>query len=330
MTGKEVPMGKPKVAFYWAASCGGCEIAVLDIGDRLPVLAEAADIIFWPCAMDVKYDDLRAMEDDFIDVCLFNGAIRNSENEEMAGLLRKKSKILVAYGSCAHEGCIPGLANLVSEEDILDRSYISAPSVENPGNVLPEVKTETPEGELELPELYDTVYTLDQVVDVDYYVPGCPPVADRTWEVLEAILDGTLPGKGNVVGAGSKIVCDECSLEKKETGISGFVRPHLLEPEPDRCLLEQGVYCAGIGTRSGCGALCPSVGMPCRGCYGAPPGVFDQGAKIVSALGSIIDSTDPDETDAIMSGIPCPAGLFYRFSLPHSILRRKITDGYED
>ena len=70
--------------------------------------------------------------------------------------------------------------------------------------------------------------------------------------------------------------------------------------------------------------------MPCRGCYGPPPGVFDQGAKIVSALGSIIDSEDPDEVDRIMEQIPCPAGLFYRFSLPHSILRRKTADDYKD
>ncbi len=119
-------------------------------------------------------------------------------------------------------------------------------------------------------------------------------------------------------------------MEKKETKISRFFRPHEIIPEPDICLLEQGIYCAGIGTRAGCEALCPSVGMPCRGCYGPPPGVFDQGAKIVSALGSIIDSEDPDEVDRIMEQIPCPAGLFYRFSLPHSILRRKTADDYKD
>ncbi|MBD3278059.1 MAG: oxidoreductase, partial [Candidatus Aegiribacteria sp.] len=152
-------MSKPKAAFYWAASCGGCEIAVLDIGERLLPLAEAVDIVFWPCAMDVKYDDVRAMEDDEIDVCFFNGAIRNSENRELAELLRQKSKILVAYGSCAHEGCIPGLANLKTKQEILKQNYIDDPSVDNPEGIYPQTKTEVPEGELELPELYDTVYT---------------------------------------------------------------------------------------------------------------------------------------------------------------------------
>ena len=62
--------------------------------------------------MDAKYNDVEAMDDGSIDVCLFNGGIRNDENAEIAHLLRRKSKVLVAFGSCASEGCIPGLANL--------------------------------------------------------------------------------------------------------------------------------------------------------------------------------------------------------------------------
>jgi len=323
-------MSKPKVALYWAASCGGCEIAVLDIGDRILPLTEAVDIVFWPCAIDVKYDDVRAMEDGEIDLCLFNGAIRTSENLEMAELMRRKSKILVAYGSCASEGCVIGLANLKDKKDILEGSYITSPAMDNPDRILPQTSSTVPEGELDLPEFYDTLRTLDQVVDVDYYVPGCPPVADQTWAVLTAVLEGNLPEKGSVVGAGTKIVCDECPLDKEEKKISEFKRPHEVIPEPDKCLLEQGIYCAGIGTRAGCEALCPTVGMPCRGCYGPPPGVKDQGAKIISALGSIIDSEDPEVVDRIMAQIPNPTSLFYRFSLAHSILRRKTTDGYKD
>ena len=85
-------MAKLKLALYWAASCGGCEIAQLEIGDKILKLAEAADIVFWPVAIDVKYKDVEAMPDQSIDVCLFNGGIRNSEQEHMANMLRKKSK----------------------------------------------------------------------------------------------------------------------------------------------------------------------------------------------------------------------------------------------
>ena len=103
---------KLKLALYWAASCGGCEIAVIELGERLLDLIQAANIVFWPAGMDFKYADVEAMPDGYIDVCLFNGAILTSENEHIAELLRAKSKIMVAFGSCAQEGCIPGLANL--------------------------------------------------------------------------------------------------------------------------------------------------------------------------------------------------------------------------
>lgn len=316
-------MSKPKVALYWASSCGGCEIGVLDIGDKLLALIEAVDIVFWPVAIDIKYDDVRAMEDNEIDLCLFNGAIRTSENEEIAKLLRQKSKVMVAFGSCAVGGGIPGLANLKKRQDILDNVYLDNPSIDNPEEVFPQTELDVPEGKLELPEFYENVYTLDQVVDVEYYVPGCPPVADQIWAVLTAVLEGALPEVGSTVGAGKKIVCDECPLEKEDALISKFVRPHEIIPEPDKCLLEQGIYCAGIATRSGCEACCPSVGMPCRGCYGVPDKVFDQGAKIVSALGSILDTEDPEEAERIMSQIPNPIGTFYRFGLPGSLLRRR-------
>ena len=97
------------MAMYWAAACGGCEISVLNIGDKILAVDAAFDIAFWPCAADFKVKDVEGYPDGYIDLCLFNGAIRNSENEEMAHLLRQKSKVLVAFGSCASEGCIPGL-----------------------------------------------------------------------------------------------------------------------------------------------------------------------------------------------------------------------------
>jgi len=317
-------MAKLKVALYWAASCGGCEISILDIGAKILDFAAGAEIVFWPAALDFKYKDVEAMPDDGIDVTLFNAAIRTAENEHVAKLLRRKSKVRVAYGSCAHEGCIPGLANVTNREEIFKRAYDTTPTTVNPKGTRPETKTKVPEGVLTLPEFYDTVKTLAQTVDVDYFVPGCPPTGERTWEVLEAVLSGQLPEKGSVVGAGQKTVCDECPRTKQEKRIKGFKRPHEVIPDPETCLLEQGIYCAGIATRDGCGAQCIQVNMPCRGCYGPPPKVIDQGAKIVSALGSIIDAEDPEEINRILDQIPNPIGYFYRFGLPYSILRRRI------
>jgi F420-non-reducing hydrogenase small subunit len=315
-------MAKLKIALYWAASCGGCEIAQLQIGDKILKLAEAADIVFWPVAMDVKYSDVEKMPDKSIDACLFNGAIRTSENEHLAHLLRAKSKTMIAYGSCAVEGCIPGLANFFNRQMILDRAYIQTPSTDNPKKIYPQTKVKVPEGELDIPEFYDTVKTLAQTVDVEYFVPGCPPEEQTTWLALEALIKGDLPPKGTVISRSTRALCYECPRVREEKKIKKFYRPYEIIPEPEKCLLEQGLLCYGVATRGGCGALCPQANMPCTGCYGPVEGVADQGAHFLSALASIIDSNDPEEIARIINDIPNPASIFYRYSLADSFVKR--------
>jgi F420-non-reducing hydrogenase small subunit len=317
---------KGKLALYWAASCGGCEIAVLGIDTHILDVAEHFDIVIWPCATDGKVRDIEQMADGEIDVCLFNGGIRTSEQEYMAQLLRRKSKVLVAFGSCASEGCIPGLGNLHSRQAIFDNSYQETASTENPDQIRPQTKTEMPEGTLHLPVFYDTLRTLDQTVAVDYYLPGCPPEADRIWEAIVAILENKLPAPGSVIGTDTT-VCEECPRTRTEKKIKAFKRTWQIKPDPEICLLEQGLICCGIATRAGCGALCPEVNSPCIGCYGANNDVQDFGARMMSGLASVIDSDDPEEIDRIIAeGIPDPVGSFYRFSLAASLLRRSNLD----
>jgi len=315
-------MAKLKLALYWAASCGGCEIAQLQIGEKLLKLTEVADIVFWPVAIDVKYKDVEAMPAKSIDVCLFNGAIRNSEQEHMARMLREKSKVMIAYGSCAYEGCIPGLANLFNRDMIFERAYLETPSTDNPDKIVPQTSCKVPEGELSLPEFYDTVKTLRQTVEVDYIIPGCPPEERTTWLALEALIEGNLPPKGTVITHNAKAVCDDCPRKRDVKKIKKFYRPYEITTDPEICLLEQGLLCAGISTRGGCGAPCPQANMPCTGCYGPVDGVIDQGAHFLSAVASVIDSNDPEEIQRIVDDILDPVGTFYRYSLPDSLLRR--------
>jgi F420-non-reducing hydrogenase small subunit len=319
-------MSKPRLALYWAASCGGCEIAVLEMKEKILAVAETFDIVFWPVAIDFKYKDVEAMEDGSIDVCLFNGAIRNSENEYVARLLRDKAKVMVAFGACASMGGIPGLANVASRHEIMDLVYTREPSVDNPERLFPQTRVEVAEGELELPELYDTVKTLDQTVGVDYYVPGCAPEAGQIWSVVTTVVEGLrtgeLPALGAVLGAGEKTCCDECERVKEEKKVSAFRRPWEIIPDPEKCLLEQGIVCMGPATRAGCGARCTKANMPCRGCYGPPVGVIDQGAKMLSTVASIVDAESPEKIAEIAATVPDPLGTFYRFGLASSLLRR--------
>ena len=314
---------KGKLAIYWAASCGGCEISILQLDAKILDVAGAFDIVFWPCATDGKVRDVENMADKEIDVCLFNGSIRTSEQEYMAQLMRRKSKVLVAFGSCAQEGGIPGISNVNTKEEILNTSYRDTPSTENPNNVRPQHETKVPEGTLSLPILYDTVKSLDQTVPVDYYLPGCPPEADRIWDAITAIVQGKLPPAGSVIGS-TTTVCDTCKRKRSEKKIKKFKRTWEVIPDEETCLLEQGLLCCGLATRAGCGALCPQVNSPCLGCYGPNEGVHDYGARLMSALASVIDADNPEDIDRIIQeGIPDPVGSFYRFSLATSLLRRK-------
>ena len=313
---------KLKLALYWAASCGGCEIAQLLIGEKILKLVEVADIVFWPVAIDVKYKDVEAMPNKSIDCCLFNGAIRNSEQEHMAKMLREKSKVLIGYGACANFGGVPGLGNLFNREKIFERVYFETPSTDNPQHVTPQPKTQVTEGKLTIPEFYDTVKSLPQTVEVDYLIPGCPPEERTTWLALEALIQGKLPPKHTVISHNAKAVCDDCTRKKEAKKVKAFYRTYQITPEPEKCLLEQGILCAGIATRGGCGAPCPKANMPCTGCYGPVEGVIDQGAHFLSAVASIIDSNDPEEIQRIVDNIPDPVGTFSRYSLPDSLLRR--------
>ena len=316
---------KPKFAMYWAASCGGCEIAVLNINEKILDFDANFEVVFWPVAMDAKYKDVEAMEDGSILLTLFNGGIRTDENEHIAKLLRQKSKLLVAFGSCANEGCVPGLANFSSIKDMVDTAY-STVSTDNPTGIRPVSSYDMPEGTIRLPALNPILKTLDQVVDVDYYMPGCPPESHQIAAVIDLVIQvlqgkAELPPKGSVIGAGPSTVCDECKRTRNVKTITSFKRIFGQEIDPELCLLEQGIPCNGVATRSGCNARCPSAGAQCIGCYGPAEGVVDYGARLISAFASVIDAKEPDEIDRILDGIPDPAGQFYRFNLAGSLLR---------
>ncbi len=319
---------KLQLAFYWAASCGGCEIAVLDINEKILDVVAVADILFWPVAMDFKYKDVEAMKDNQIDVCFFNGGIRNSEQEHIAKLLRKKSKVMVAFGACAVLGGIPGLANLTNKEEIFKVVYKDNPSIDNPKKLVPKTSVKVKEGTLTLPEFYDSVSKLDQVIDVDYYLPGCPPTPDLIMTAVGAIVENKLPPKGSVIGP-LKSVCDECKFEKSEKKIKEIKRIYEVDKIEDKCLLEQGIICMGPATRGSCEARCLDANMPCTGCGGPTPNSLDQGAKMISALASVLgiegeEKMSDEEVEKLIEQIVDPVGTFYKYGLPAAIINRRV------
>jgi F420-non-reducing hydrogenase small subunit len=316
---------KPKVAFYWCASCGGCEEAVVDLEEKILDVVAAVDIVYWPVALDFKRHDLEAMPNGSVVATFLNGAIRTTEQEEMARLLRRKSQLLFAFGSCSQSGGIPGLANLWDRESIFRTAYSESPSTANPDGTLPQRVSRENGDALSLPGFFDTVQTLDQVVDVDYYVPGCPPTPKILLAALDALLNGKLPEKGAVL-APDQALCEECPRKEsrpEQLSLAEFKRPHQVLIDEATCLLAQGLLCFGPGTRAGCEALCVKGNMPCTGCFGPTSRVKDFGGKALSAMASVAAGKDEAEIGRAFENIPDPVGTFYRYSLPSSLLRRK-------
>jgi F420-non-reducing hydrogenase small subunit len=321
-------MTKPKVAFYWCASCGGCEEAVVDLNEVVLDVVDAVDIVFWPVALDFKVSDVEALADGELAAAFINGAIRTSEQREVAELLRRKAQAVVAFGACAWLGGIPGLANLSSREQILEFVYHASPSVADGDGAEPQERTQVAEGSLRLPHFDETVRTLDQVIEVDYYLPGCPPPGNLIVQAVTALIQGRLPEKGSVL-APDVALCSECprvGSKPEDTKIAAFHRPHEIVADPQTCLLAQGLVCLGPATRSGCGAVCIAANMPCTGCMGPTGRVIDHGAKALSAIASLMEPSEEGEVSALAEQLVDPVGTFYRYSLPASLLHRRVRE----
>ncbi len=319
---------KKKIGFYWCGACGGCQVSILDIDEMLLDVAEQAEIVFWPCAMDPKYEDVEAMDDDEINLMFINGSMRLEENVEMVELLRDKAKEVVAYGSCSVNGGLFGLGNLSGSDELLEKAYSNKTTDEGE---LPKRVTEVEEGKLELPGLLDHIVPLNELIDVEYYLPGCPPLPNQLEDALPALLDDdTEVGKYDFIS--DKSVCDVCPMERKEKKIEELKPVQEVDDlDPNECFLDQGVLCMGPATAGMCEAACPEVGHPCVGCNGPVKGVEDQGSRMASALASVIgiegeeERTEEEVREAIKS-VRDPTGSFYMFSLPSSIMQYKRGD----
>jgi F420-non-reducing hydrogenase small subunit len=314
-------MEKPKIAFTWTSSCGGCEESLLDLGPDLLSLTREAEIIYWPIALDFKKERLDRLGDGALLASWINGAIRLDEHEETVRLLRRKSQIIVAHGTCAHLGGVAGLANLFTPEEILNgrgAEYFRTPIQEDA----------PPHEGPALPLFTSRVKTLDQVITVDYTIPGCPPTPEWNRRALAAILENRLPPPGWVFGE-SKALCHFCARKESrpvKVAWDQVSRLHQKTWDPDRCFLAEGLICLGPATRGGCAGRCLSANMPCRGCFGPPDLVKDQGTKVVSFLAALSEASDEEALKKFSESWIDPVGLAYLYSLPAALIPRKVKE----
>ncbi len=234
-----------KIALEWLAGCAGCEISILDLHEGIMELLKEADIVYAPVLMDVK-----EVPDD-IDIAIVSGSVRNKENKERLEELRRKSKTLIAYGTCACYGGITGMADLYRPEDVTARIYSDNPSTE-----AADVPSEV------VPELLPIVHPAGDFTEIDYFLPGCPPKELLVWDILMPLIKGESPD------VPKKSVCADCSRWMDHVEFDKLNRRIEGDPDPQKCFLSQGYVCLGSVTLGRCGALCTAAGIPCHGCGG--------------------------------------------------------------
>ena len=175
-----------KIASEWLNACSGCEISIVDMGERLLDVLNLVDFVHIPVIMDHKYfgqtGEGRHMEIPEADVGIISGGVRNEEHLEVALEMRKKCGLIIALGTCATHGGIPALSNSYTNQDLLSRYYSTESTT--PTDAFPT------DG---VPPLLDAAYALDEKIKVDIYLPGCPPHPDQIFEALVALVEGKPP-----------------------------------------------------------------------------------------------------------------------------------------
>lgn len=171
-------MDKIKFATVWLAGCSGCHMSFLDLDEWLIDLAEKVEVVFSPVGCDLKeYPEN-------VDVCLVEGAVANEENLELLYQVRQRTKLLISFGDCAVTANVPAMRNMLgSSEPVLKRCYLEL------GDITPQI----PKDPGIVPELLDRVRPVHEMVDIDIFMPGCPPSADRIKATLAPLLEGKSP-----------------------------------------------------------------------------------------------------------------------------------------
>ena len=304
-----------RVSSEWLNSCSGCEISIIDMGERLLDVLQVADIVHIPALVDSKYfgqlGDQKHLSLPEADVGLISGGIRNEEHLEVAHEMRRKCKIIIALGTCATHGGIPALANSYTPGQIMERAFTT--------ETTDQTEAYPSDG---VPAMLEACYAVDEKIKVDIYLPGCPPHPDQVFNALVALV------QGKPLSVSNKSVCDTCPTVRKGKGELKQVRRFLQAPQYQaadepldqmRCLLEQGLLCMGPVTHAGCGGdavtpRCISARVPCRGCSGP---VRHEGNQLLDMLNALASN------GIDIKSIP-NRPLLLRFSGAHSLLKPPI------
>lgn len=299
-------MNAPKTTLSteWLSVCGGCHVAIVDLHEKILEVLKAVEIVRSPLLMDEK--DFPAA-----DVGLISGAVRTEHDEAMAKKMRASCKTVIAFGTCAVFGGISGAAAAHSAEEIVDRVYKKSLSTENPTGIVPNKR---------VPAMSPIVRPLDEVIDVDLYLSGCPPHAAFIFDALLALTKGRPPK------AKQETVCARCTrtMEKRDTGTLMGTLDGI--PEAGVCFLSQGYLCMGSVTLDRCLAPCPANGVPCTGCAGPTRQILTEPNRdIRTEVAERMSKLTKIEPAVIREKIEKTAKNRYAYAMAGGMIRNKPT-----
>ena len=247
-----------KVAFMQLSSCWGCHQSLLNAHLGLLSILPELEIVYWPAVVDFKLDSLKARDDGEVLVGFVEGVARTKGDTEHVKLMREKCQIIVSLGACACYGSVKGLANLYDIEDLVKRKFMETESITDEN---PKEPTE------HVPGFEENITNIKDIIDVDVFIPGCPPKTENIVAAISYLL--TLAGEGPESLDQETCVCETCDLFD------------------EGCLLDKGELCYGPITAGGCELMCPNDGDYCYGCFRATSNPGVKAEKLKSLIDDI-------------------------------------------
>jgi F420-non-reducing hydrogenase small subunit len=279
-----------KVAFMQLSDCWGCHQSLLNAHLGLLDILPELEIVYWPAVVDFKLDSLKARPDGDVLVGFIEGSIRTNEDYHNVELMRKKCQLIISFGTCACYGNVHGLGNEWKKNELVQRKFVEAESIadENPSEPTEHV-----------PGFRDYLVVVDDVIDVNAYISGCPPKPEQIVSAVQFLL-----GQKDFPMEDTPF-CEQCPLN--ENG----------------CILDAGTLCFGPITSVGCSLKCPGDGNPCVGCFGPSKTAHKRAEKLIEKT-SDITSISSGEKKALYEflslylNVPLMAG----FDLSADILKQ--------
>jgi F420-non-reducing hydrogenase small subunit len=292
---------RARVSVEWLSGCSGCELGIVDLHEKLLDVLEEIELVRMPILMDTK-EYVEA------DVGILTGSIRTEHDVHAAREMRRVCGTIIAFGTCPVYGGPHSSAYPHTQDELLDGAYRDNPS------------TSTREVPSEVPRLLAGNRPLDSEIEVDLYLPGCPPHASYIFEALTALVSGQQPAIGR------HTVCYRCNRKMVKSDATTLRRAFDGPFDEERCFLSQGCLCFGSVTLDRCTAPCMRVGVPCFSCGGpSEPVILEPQKDVRSEVARRMSHLTEIPAETIVQEIESQAKTHFAYAMASPVFRQKPT-----